>query len=130
MEEEQKQIENNQESNNVNKSSYKKIGIVLGIILFVIIIFIGLCDGDKVDYKIVSSSYSGNVATVIVEIENKRDEYCSYTLSIDVYDRYGDIVGYEYYTVKLDPLEKYEFTIPITCITSNLSGGRVSIDVS
>lgn len=113
------------------KKTYKYTWITIGIIfLFVVIFLVGYCKSNNdLKYEIRSSKFSGNVATIVAYVENNTQNYVAYTLDVQIHDRYGEWVGYESGTIRLDPYEKREYMITVNCWASDLSGSKVTLRV-
>lgn len=111
------------------KSKFKISYILIPLIIIALIIIISQCSGGGVEYTTKQLYYTGNFATAVVEVENKSNDYVSYTLDFQIHDRYGDLVGYQYMTIKLDPHMKKEFEIVALCSTSDLDGSKGEVRV-
>ena len=131
MDEKQKQeeIEKIIEKSNKEYNRYILIsGIIVAIICF--IITIGMCKSNNdLKYEIRKFQTSGSTGTVIAYVENNTDDYVAYTLDVQVHDRYGELVGYEVGTIRLDPHEKREYMVIINCWSADLSGSKAKLRV-
>ena len=129
MEEENKSQKNiNDELKAFNKKM-AKISIII-ILVATIIISLVVCSGsDDLKYELRSYKTSGSTGTVIAYVENNTDKYVAYTIDVQIHDRYGEWVGYESGTIRLDPHQKEEYMITINCWSSDLAGSKAKLRV-
>ena len=131
MDEEQKQKEIEKVIEKSNKEFNRYI-LIYGILIAIVcsIITIGMCKSNHdLKYEIKEFRTSESTGTVIAYVENNTSDYVSYTLDVQIHDRYGELVGNEAGTIRLDPHEKKEYLVTINCWSSDLSGAKAELRV-
>ena len=115
----------------INSAGKKVIGItclIIGVIFFIFLINF-LAHKDDLKYTTKSLTYIGNLASATVEVENNTNDFVAYTLDFQVWDRYGELVGYQYMTIRMDPNTKKEYEIVAYCSTWDLEGSHGEVRV-
>lgn len=102
--------------------------LIVGVIFLVLLVSC-LAHKNDLKYTVKSLSYIGDLATAVVEVQNNTDDYVSYTLDFQIWDRYGEWVGYQFMTIRLDPHMKKEFEIVARCSTWDLDGSKGEVRV-
>lgn len=128
---ETRQLGNPDKKESINSFGKKVIIFVCIIFAVALLVLLVSCLVHKNDLKYTtkSLSYVGDMASAVVEVENNTNNYVSYTLDLQIWDRYGDLVGYQYMTIRLDPHTKKEFEIVARCTTWDLEGSKGEVRV-